>query len=87
MGPADNEFVDANGPEELLVEARSLEPFFRGQTRATGTIVRYESVLSQINDFAAFVAVSSGLQPKVTGVVWGSLKIIFMVALNTAQEA
>lgn len=76
MGPADLEFADAVGPEELLEEAQALEANVRDKSSST---FRLESILAQINDFAAVVALSNGFEPKVTGVVWGSLKIILMV--------
>lgn len=78
LGPMDPEFVDVVGPEELLEEARSLETAARDRSRL-------ESILSQINNFAAVVALSNGFEPKVTGAVWGSLKIILMVSGKHTQ--
>lgn len=72
--------MDVSSPEELLAEARSLEASYRGRMGATGSLFRLETTLSNINDFAAFVALGHGMQPQVTGVIWGSLKLIFMVS-------
>jgi len=43
------------------------------------SLKRLEPILSHINDFAAVIAVYSGANPKATGLVWGSLKVILQV--------
>lgn len=79
MGAEDSIFQDISSPEEVLSAAKALEPLQRSSSGSTGSLFRLESILGNINDFAAIFALGSGAQPRVTGAVWGTLKILLMV--------
>lgn len=70
--------IDVENVEELLAQAKAMEPALSGRGRPS-TFKRLESILPHINDFAAIIAVCSGADAKATGLVWGSLKVVFMV--------
>ena len=79
MGAEDSIFQDISSPEEVLSAAKALEPLQRSSSGSTGSLFRLEFILGNINDFAAIFALGSGAQPRVTGAVWGSLKVLLMV--------
>ena len=56
-----------------------MEPSKARGSGLTGSLGRLEPILSHINDFAAVIAVCSGADMKTAGLVWGSLKMIFLV--------
>ena len=65
--------------EELLAQARSLEP---PASRTSGTLrsmSRFEPILSQINDFSAIIALFLGADAKSAAIVWGSIRLILTV--------
>ena len=64
--------------EELLAQAKAMGPALSGRSKSS-SFKRLESILPHINDFAAIIAVCSGADAKATGLVWGSLKVVFMV--------
>ncbi|RMY81350.1 hypothetical protein D0861_08341 [Hortaea werneckii] len=79
----DSIFQDISSPEEVLSAAKALEPLQRSASGSPGSLFRLESILGNINDFAAIFALGSGAEPRVTGAVWGSLKILLMLASTT----
>lgn len=79
LGAEDSIFTDISSPEEVLSAAKALEPLQRSASGSSGSLFRLESILGNINDFAAIFALGSGAEPRVTGAVWGSLKILLMV--------
>ncbi|KAI7459755.1 hypothetical protein KC357_g9118 [Hortaea werneckii] len=79
----DSIFQDISSPEEVLSAAKALEPLQRSASGTPGSLFRLESILGNINDFAAIFALGSGAEPRVTGAVWGSLKILLMLASTT----
>ncbi|KAI6840937.1 hypothetical protein KC340_g1632 [Hortaea werneckii] len=83
MGAEDSIFQDISSPEEVLSAAKALEPLQRSSSGSTGSLFRLEFILGNINDFAAIFALGSGAQPRVTGAVWGSLKVLLMLASTT----
>jgi hypothetical protein len=74
----DEAILDVDNVEELLAQARAMEPALSSRGRPS-SVKRLESILPHINDFAAIIAVCSGADAKATGLVWGSLKVVFMV--------
>lgn len=72
--------------EELLAQAKAMEPALSGRSKPS-SFKRLESILPHINDFAAIIAVCSGADAKATGLVWGSLKVVFMVAPALIQAS
>lgn len=89
MGAEYSLFQDISSPEEVLSAAKALEPLQRSASGSPGSLFRLESILGNINDFAAIFALGSGAEPRVTGAVWGSLKILLMVnhVLNTKHKS
>jgi len=81
LGAEDSIFTDISSPEEVLSAAKALEPLRRSASGSPGSLFRLESILGNINDFAAIFALGSGAEPRVTGAVWGSLKILLMVII------
>ena len=81
LGAEDSIFTDISSPEEVLSAAKALEPLQRSASGSPGSLFRLESILGNINDFAAIFALGSGAEPRVTGAVWGSLKILLMVII------
>ncbi|RMZ00503.1 hypothetical protein D0864_03710 [Hortaea werneckii] len=79
----DSIFQDISSPEEVLSAAKALEPLQRSAFGTPGSLFRLESILGNINDFAAIFALGNGAEPRVTGAVWGSLKILLMLASTT----
>lgn len=80
LGAGDGVFHDISSPEEVLAAAKALEPLQRSTAWASGSLFRLESILGNINDFAAIFALGKGAEPHVTGAVWGTLKILLMVS-------
>lgn len=74
----DEAILDVDNVEELLAQAKAMEPALSSRGRPS-SFKRLESILPHINDFAAIIAVCSGADAKATGLVWGSLKVVFMV--------
>jgi hypothetical protein len=76
----DGDFIcDADNVEGLLNQVKALESTVSRNSRMSTSLKRLEPILSHINDFAAIIAVYSGANPKATGLVWGSLKVILKV--------
>lgn len=74
----DEAILDVDNVEELLAQAKAMEPATSARSKPS-SFKRLESILPHINDFAAVIAVCSGADAKATGLVWGSLKVVFMV--------
>jgi hypothetical protein len=81
VGYDDVELQDISSPEEVLAAARALRPLQRTSSGSSGSLFRLESILGKINDFAAIFALGKGADPRVTGAVWGSLKILLKVSI------
>jgi hypothetical protein len=65
--------------DELLGQAKALEPQASRSGKLSASLNRLEPILSHINDFAAILALCTGADPKATGLVWGSLRVILSV--------
>lgn len=72
--------------EELLAQAKAMEPALSSRSKPS-SFKRLESILPHINDFAGITAVHSGADAKATGIVWGSFKVVFMVAPALIQAS
>ena len=79
MKSDDEAILDVDNVEELLAQAKAMEPALSGRSKLS-SFKRLELILPHINDFAAIIAVCSGADAKATSLVWGSLKVVFMVA-------
>lgn len=75
--------LDVDSVEELLSQAKALDPQNARRGKPASSFVRLENILPHISDFAAIVAVCSGADAKATGIVWGSLKVLLMVCITT----
>ena len=75
----DDFILDGEGLEELLNQARALEPEFSRKAGPSELLVRIEPILSHMNNFAAIFAVSFGADANATALVWGSIRIILSV--------
>lgn len=65
--------------EELLTQARSLEPL--RSTSPLASLNRLEPILIHLNDFSAVMALFLGADAKSAALVWGSIRIILTVTL------
>ena len=70
--------VQVSNAEELIAQINSLQHTARS-SQMTRSMSRLEPILAYINDFAALIALFSGTDPKATGLVWGSLRMILAV--------
>lgn len=73
----DDTIIDVGSVSELISQTKALQP------ERTRPLPRLEPILTHINDFAAVIAFCSGADPKTTGLVWGSLKVLLMLATPT----
>lgn len=75
---------DVQSLEELLDQARRDALSSGGKSLIA--FRRMEPILSHFSDFAAVVAICSGADAKVSGLVWGSLRVIFRVSEETSHS-
>ena len=78
----DDPILDVASVEELINQAKALEPVVSRNAKLSTSLSRLEPILSHINDFAAVIAVCSGADTKATGLVWGSLRVILTVTTD-----
>jgi len=75
-----NDFIlQADGIEELLNEARSLEAKHSRRNDPSVAVGRLEPILSQLNNFAAIMALCFGTNAETAALVWGSVRMILSV--------
>ncbi|KAI9794605.1 MAG: hypothetical protein M1816_004492 [Peltula sp. TS41687] len=72
--------LEVDSVEELLNQAKALQPQSPRIGKHSASLSQLEPILSQINDFAALIALYSGADAKATGLVWGSLRLILTLA-------
>ena len=65
--------------EELLTQAKSLEPPASRNSSALNSLSRLEPILGHLNDFSAVVALCLGADAKSAAIVWGSIRLILTV--------
>ncbi|KAL2351517.1 hypothetical protein BJ546DRAFT_1029279 [Cryomyces antarcticus] len=80
LGDDEGCFFDVVSVDDLLAQAKALQPPVLRSSRLSTSLSRLESTLSHINDFAAVVALYSGAGPKAAGLVWGSVRLMLTLA-------
>lgn len=76
----DRTLWDIDSPKALLDEIHNMVPQESQITRVWTTVLpRLEPVLLGLNDFAAVVAWSLGMNGRVAAVLWGSMRLILKV--------
>ncbi len=73
--------IGVNSMEELLTQARDLEPSGARNKNILSSLSRLEPMLLHINDFSAVTALFLGASAKSAALVWGSIRIILTVLL------
>ena len=73
--------IGVESMEELLNQARNLEPPGVQSKSILSSLSRLEPMLLHINDFSAITALFLGANAKSAALVWGSIKIILIVLL------
>lgn len=73
--------LDVTSAQELLRQTKAIENKASTRTKRSTPSTRLEAILPHLNDFAAVIAVCGGADPKTTGLIWGSLKVIWTVKL------
>lgn len=73
--------LDVTSAQELLRQTKAIENQASKRTQRSTPSARLEAILPHLNDFAAVIAVCGGADPKTTGLIWGSLKVIWTVKL------
>ncbi len=74
-------------PGDLLAQIETLAPIEARTKTWTGVITQLEAVLLGLNDFAAIVSWSLGMNGKVAAVLWGSIRLIIKVSRFMRVEA
>ncbi|KAI9841903.1 MAG: hypothetical protein M1837_000289 [Sclerophora amabilis] len=77
--------LEVDGVEELLDQTRALETGLARKSGPSTTIGRLEPVFSQLNNFAAVMALCFGTNVETTALVWGSIRLILTLA-SPAQD-
>ena len=76
-----NNILDVDSMEDLLSQARSLEPPGSRSKNPLTSLTRLEPILVHLNDFSAVIALFLGADAKSAALVWGSLRIILNVLI------
>lgn len=71
--------LDVTSAQELLRQTKAIEQQASTRTKRSTPSNRLEAILPHLNDFAAVIAVCGGADPKTTGLIWGSLRVIWTV--------
>lgn len=81
-GPAiDKDLWNIKSPVDLLEQVKDLEPPDLQASRTwLGALHRLEPILLSLNDFASATAWALGMNGKVAGVLWGSIRLILNVS-------
>lgn len=71
--------LDVTSSQELLRQTKAIEQ--QASTRAKRSTLsnRLEAILAHLDDFTAVIAVCGGADPTTTGLIWGSLRVIWTV--------
>ena len=73
--------IGVSSMEDLLTQARNLEPPGARSKNILSSISRLEPMLLHINDFSAITAQFLGADAKSAALVWGNIQIILTVSL------
>ncbi len=71
--------IGVSSMEDLLAQARNLEPRGARNQNILSSLSRLEPMLLHINDFSAVTALFLGANAKSAALVWGSIRIILTV--------
>lgn len=77
-----DDFIDilkVGSMDELLSQAKSLEPAGACNSASSASLTQLEPILGHLNDFSAIVALFLGANAKSAALVWGSIRIILTV--------
>lgn len=72
--------------EDLLTQARSLEPPAARNSSTLCSLSRLEPILGRLIDFSAVAALCLGADAKSAAVVWGSIRLILTVGIPPCNE-
>lgn len=76
----DKDLWDIRSPEELITQIEAFVPMQAVQSnRWAEAISRLHSIVFGLNDFVAFTTWAIGMNGKVAGVLWGSIRLIVKV--------
>jgi hypothetical protein len=83
----DRTLWDIESPKALLDEIQKMVPQESKVTRVWTTVLpRLEPVLLSLNDFAAVIAWSLGMNGRVAAVMWGSMRLLLKVVLRHERD-
>lgn len=71
--------LDVTSAQELLRQTKAIEQQASTRTKRSTSSNRLEAILPHLNDFTAVIAVCGGADPTTTGLIWGSLRVIWTV--------
>ena len=71
--------MDFISMEDLLSQARALEPTNSRSKTPLRSLSRLEPILVHLSDFSAVIALCLGADAKSAALVWGSLRLILTV--------
>ncbi|MCJ1396521.1 hypothetical protein MMC18_009412, partial [Xylographa bjoerkii] len=78
--------MDVGSMEELLNQARALEPTGSRSKTPLGSLNRLEPILVHLNDFSAVIAICLGANAKSAALVWGSIRIILTLLVPAGGD-
>jgi hypothetical protein len=76
----EKELWDIESPEELLAQIEVVAPSeIQAATVWPSILMRLEPILLGLNDFAAVVAWTMGMDQRVAAILWGSIRLMIKV--------
>ncbi|MCJ1404908.1 hypothetical protein MMC11_008134 [Xylographa trunciseda] len=78
--------MDVGSMEELLDQARALEPTGSRTKTPLQSLNRLEPILAHLNDFSAIIAICLGANTKSAALVWGSIRIILTLLVPAGGD-
>ncbi len=83
----DKDFWNIETPDDLLTQVETLAPQEAQSSRTWMKVLgQLQSVLLGLNDFAALIAWSMGMDGKVAAVLWGSIRLMIKVSPMVLQN-
>lgn len=74
--------LEAGTLEDLLAQIKILEP---PNAKEKAVVNRLNSILKFINNFSAVIAMCFGADAKIAALVWGSIRMILILASSTSD--
>ena len=71
--------------EELLTQARAVQPLGAHNKTLLNSVTCLEPILVHLNDFSAVIALCLGADTKSAALVWGSIRLILTVFLTFSK--